>query len=153
MNILFTALLFLTTLQIFGQPVSRIDSLDFCGYKIPVPHSCKAESPNQIKCDDYSMVWSYLQIEMMPTFVEKLVNNMAAKFKDFKKTEVVCYFSDNEVKGYKISFDSGYGTAYQLFAYGEAMGQAVVVQLTLNKKPETNADIPEFPKQIVRLAY
>jgi uncharacterized protein YfeS len=59
-----------------------------------------------------------------------------------------------EAKGYKISFknESIKKRGYQIVAYGVANGQPVLVQLSLNKEPKTDEDLPDFPRQIVKLS-
>jgi len=77
---------------------------------------------------------------------------MAGQMKKFKKEPVTCYLLGNQVKGYKISFKTDQGTAHQLLAWGLANEQLVLVQLSLNKEPKTNEDIPAFPGQLISLS-
>jgi hypothetical protein len=37
------------------------------------------------------------------------------------------------------------------FAYGSVNGHSVLVQLLPDNEPESNNDIPKFPRQIIRL--
>ena len=83
---------------------------------------------------------------------DQIINQMAGQMKKFKKEPVTCYLLDNQVKGYKISFKTDQGTSYQLMAYGLANEQLVLVQLSLNKEPKTDDDIPAFPRQMIRLS-
>lgn len=140
----------LLTTTAFGQ-TSKIDSLTFCFNKYKVPTGCVAESEYQVKCDNYSMVWLYMNEQMLQYMPDQFINQLAGQMKKFKKEPVTCYLLDKEVKGYKISFKTDKGTDYQLIAYGIANGQPVLVQLSLDAEPKTNDNIPDFPKQIIRL--
>jgi hypothetical protein len=135
----------------FGQTSTKIDSLTFCFNKYKVPTGCAAESEYQIKCDNYSMVWLYMNEQMLQVMPDQFVNQMPGQLKKFKKEPITCYLLDKEVKGYKISFKTDNGTGHQLIAYGVANGQPVLVQLSLDNEPKTNDNIPDFPKQIIRL--
>jgi hypothetical protein len=136
----------------FGQVTDKADTVSFCFIKLKVPQGCKAGSEYQIKCDDYSMSWTYLTPQTLQTMPDQLISQMAGQMKKFKKEPVTCYLLDNPVKGYKISFKTDQGIAHQLIAYGIANEQPVLVQLSLDKEPKTNDDIPAFPRQLIRLS-
>jgi len=146
-----TALFFLFSVISFGQTTKQVDSVTFCFNKYKVPTGCTAKSEYQVKCDNYSIVWLYMNEQMLQTMPDQFVNQMAGQMKKFKKEPITCYLLDKEVKGYKISFKKDNGTGYQLIVYGVANGQPVLVQLSLNDEPKTNDNIPEFPRQIIRL--
>ena len=135
----------------FGQTSTKIDSLTFCFIKYKVPAGCSAETEYQIKCDSYSLVWLYMDKQMLQVTCNQLVNQMSGQMKKFKKEAITCYLLDKRVKAYKISFTKENGKGYQLITYGVVNGQPVLVQLSLENKPRTNNDIPDFPKQIIRL--
>ncbi len=147
----FIALFILGGTTSFGQTSTKIDSLTFCITKYKVPSGCTAESEYQVKCDNYSIVWLYMNEQMLQVMPDQFVNQMAGQMKKFKKEPITCYLLDKEVKGYKISFKKDNGTGYQVIAYGVANGQPVLVQLALDNDPKTNDDIPNFPRQIIRL--
>jgi len=136
----------------FGQTSTKIDSVTFCFTKYKVPTVCTAESEYQVKCDNYSISWLYMNDQMLQVIPDQFVNQMAGQMKYFKKEPIICYMLDKEVKGYKISFKKDKGTGYQLWAYGVANGQPVLVQLALDNEPKINDDIPSFPRQIIRLS-
>jgi hypothetical protein len=125
--------------------------LTFCFNKYKVPNGCTAESEYQIKGDNYSMVWLYMTEQMLQSMPDQFVNQMAGQMKKFKKETITCYLLDEEVKSYKISYKKDNGIGYQLIAYGVVNGQPVLVQLSLDNEPKTNEDIPDFPRQIIRL--
>ena len=145
--------LFLTTaVHSFAQNPDRGDTISFCFMKYKIPSGCKAVSEYQLKCDDYSMSWIYLTPQTFQTMPDQIIKQMAGQMKKFKKEPVTCYLLDNQVKGYKISYKTDQGTGYQLMAYGIANEQLVLVQLSLGKEPESNEDIPAFPRQMIRLS-
>ena len=125
-----TVLLVFFSATLFGQTTNQIDSVTFCFNKYKVPTGCTAQSEYQVQCDNYSIVWLYMNEQMLQSMPDQFVNQMAGQMKKFKK--------DN-------------GTGYQLIAYGVANGQPVLVQLSFNNELKTNDDIPEFPRQIIRL--
>jgi hypothetical protein len=150
MRYLFIALFILVSIFSFGQ-TSNIDSLTFCNTKYKVPTACSAESEYQITCDKYSIVWLYMNEQMLNFMPDQFISQMAGQMKNFKKEPISCYLLDNDAKGYKISFKKGKKIGYQLIAYGIVNGQPVFVQLSLDKEPKSNDDIPSFPRQIIRL--
>ncbi len=145
------ALLLFFSATSFGQTTKQVDTLTFCFNKYKVPTGCTAQSEYQVQCVNYTMVWLYMNEQMLQSMPDQFVNPMSGQMKKFKKEPITCYLLDKEVKGYKISFKKDNGTGYQLIAYGAANGQPVLVQLSLNNEPKTNEDIPEFPRQIIRL--
>lgn len=135
----------------FGQTTKQVDTLTFCFNKYKVPTGCTAQSEYQVECDNYTMGWLYMNDQMLQYMPDQFINQMAGQMKKFTKEPITCYLLDKEVKGYKVSFKKDKGIGYQLIAYGIANGQPVLVQLSLDKEPKTNDDIPEFPQQIIRL--
>ena len=152
MKQLLLALFTLLVTTSFGQSSTQIDSLTFCFNKYKVPTGCTAESEYQVKCDSYSITWLYMNEQMLQFMPDQFINQMAGQMKNFRKEPISCFLLDKEVKGYKISFKKDKGTGYQLVAYGVANGQPVLVQLALDNEPRTNEDLPDFPRQIIRLA-
>jgi len=146
-----TALLFLFSAASFGQTKKQIDSVTFCFHKYKVPAGCTALSEYQLKGDNYSIIWIYASEDMLQDMTDQFLSQMDGNMKKFTKQPITCYLLNNEVKGYRISYEKGAGTGYQLVAYGVANGQPVIVQLNLDKEPLTNEDIPEFPRQIIQL--
>jgi len=151
MKHIFIALFILAGTTSFGQISTKIDSLTYCSTKYTVPTGCTAESEYQVKCDSYSIVWLYMNNEMLQFVPDQFVNQMSGQMKKFKQEPITCFLLDKEVKGYKISFKKDKGIGYQLIAYGVTNGQAVLVQLALDNEPKTNDDIPSFPRQIIHL--
>jgi hypothetical protein len=135
----------------YGQTPVKNDTISFCFVKFKIPAGCKAASEFQVACNDYSMSWIYLTRQSLQTTPDQMISQMSGQLKKFRKEAITCYLFDNEVKGYKISFKTDQGTSHQLMAYGYANEQPVLVQLSLDKEPKTNEDIPAFPGQIIRL--
>ena len=151
MRLFFIALFILAGTTSFGQISTKIDSLTFCSIKYKVPTNCTAESEYEVKCDNYSILWLYMNDQMLQFMPDQIVNQMSGRMKKFKKEPITCYLLDKEVKGYKISFKKDKGIGYQLIAYGVINGQPVLVQLAIDNEPKTNDDIPIYPRQIIRL--
>jgi hypothetical protein len=141
-----------TTATSFAQTPGNGDTISFCFTKYKIPAGCKAASEYQVTCDDYSMTWIYLNPQTFQTTPDQILNKMAGEMKKFKKEPVTCFLLGNQVKGYKISYKIDQGTGHQLMAWGFANEQLVLVQLSLNKEPKTNEDIPAFPEQMIRLS-
>ncbi|HET7001786.1 MAG TPA: hypothetical protein VFI33_10770 [Puia sp.] len=150
-QILFFSFLFIFT-NSFAQTPFNGDTVNFCFIKYKVPEGCKATSEYQVKCDQYSMTWIYLTPQIFQTMPDQVINQMAGQMKKFKKEPVTCYLLGNPVKGYKISYKTDEGTGHQLIASGMANEQLVLVQLSLDREPKTDDDIPAFPRQIIRLS-
>ena len=128
------ALLTITSFVSYGQTAKRIDTVSFCRNKYPVPTDCTAESEYQVKCDNYSMAWIYMNEQMLQSMPEQFVNQMAQQMKDLKKEPVNCYLLSKEAKGFRLSFKTKSGEkGYQHIGYGTANGQPVIVQLTLDR--------------------
>ena len=151
MKLTLTTIFFCLCIFSFGQNSKQIDSLTFCFNKYAVPVGCVAESEYQAKCEDYSILWLYMNEQMLQFMPDQFVNQFEGQMKKFKKEAITCYLLDQQVKGYKISFKKDKGIGYQLIAYGSVNGQPVLVQLSLDKEPNTNEDIPAFSRQIIRL--
>lgn len=151
-NILFF-LVFLSTTTLFAQKKKQIDSLNFCSYKYKVPVGCKAESEYQISCDEYSMVWLYMNEEMFKANIpDQFINSLKSQTNDFKKAPLEVYLLKQKVQGYKISFKTANGEIkYQIWAIGTINTQPVLVQLSLSTEPKNNNEIPDFPRQIITL--
>jgi hypothetical protein len=133
-----------------GQANNK-DTVTFCYIKYPLPAGCKADSASTVKCDGWQMTWVYLNPEMLQSFTDQLVNKMSGRFKKFKEEPINCFLLDNPAKGYELSFQKEGGTVHQLIAYGFANEQPVFVQVSLDKDPKSNEDIPEFARQMIRL--
>ncbi len=146
--------LFILFLVVAANAVGQTDKRDtvtFCYIKYPVPAGCTSEPNSSVKCDGWKLSWIYLSAEMLQTVPEQLVNQMAGQLKKFKKEAITCYLLYNPAKGYRLSYKTGDGTAYQMIAYGIANEQPVILQLSLTKEPKSNEDIPEFARQMIRL--
>ena len=150
-QLLIFSFLFITA-NSFAQTPGKGDTISFCFIKYKIPAECKATSEYQVKCDDYTMSWTYLTPQTAQTMPDQILKQMAGQMKKFKKEPVTCYLLGNPVKGYKISYKTDQGTGYQLMAYGMANEQLVLVQLSLDKEPQTGEDIPAFPRQMISLS-
>ena len=125
------------------------DSVTFCKKRLKVPTGCSAESEYQVKCDHYSMTWLYMTAEMMQTMPDQFINKLASRLKGFRKEPVTCFLLGSEAKGYKIRYNTGSQTGFQLVAYGVANEQPVLFQLVLDREPQSIDDIPDLALEII----
>lgn len=154
-----TGLFFLFSATTYGQTTTQNDSISFCSYNFKAPTGCTTEKNNNIKCDNYEIGWTYMnEVNANGASDDQKLKGMENSFIEmggmldkFKKKRITCYLLDKEVKGYKVRYKSATNVTYQVYASGIINGQGVSVILTLNKEPITNDDIPEFPRQIIRL--
>jgi hypothetical protein len=142
-------LFFLVATNAIGQ-TNKTDTVTFCYIKYPVPAGCIGDPNSSIQCDGWKMSWIYLSAEMLQSVPDQLINQMAGQLKKFKKEAISCYLLGSPAKGYRLSYQVEGGTSHQLIAYGIANEQPVIVQLSLDKSPKTNEDIPEFARQMIR---
>lgn len=127
-------------------------TINFCGLDLTVPAGCTPESKYSVRCQEYQLVWMYLDYSMLRTFPDQFVQQVQKKHKHVERQPLECFILDASAKGFRLSYptENG-GMAYELIAYGVAKGQPVMVQLTLSTDPEKTADLPELPRQIIRL--
>lgn len=137
----------------FGQTTKKVELVNFASKEFKVPAGCSASSPYQIECSDFKMLWLYMNDEMLKTMPDQAINQLSSQLKDFKKKKISAFLLGAEVKAFKISFanEANKKRGFQIVVYGIANGQPVLVQLNLEKEPNTNDDLPEFPKQIIKL--
>ena len=152
MKTLVAIVFFLIAANVSGQTKKR-DSVTFCYIKYAIPAGCAADSASTVKCGDWQMTWVYLNPEMLQSFTDQLVSQMAGRFKKFKEEPITCYLLDHPAKGYRLSFQKEGGTVHQLIAYGFANEQPVFVQVSLDKDPYSNEDIPAFARQMITLFH
>lgn len=143
-------LCFFTTAS--AQENSKIDSIDFCFKKYKVPENCTAKSQSEITDGRYRMTWIYMNEQMLKTAPEQMINGMQAQFGSFRKTPVSLLILGQQTRSYKITFTAGNQPHYQILSYGVINEMPVLVQLSLPADVITNADLPEFPRQLINFA-
>jgi hypothetical protein len=67
MKYILTVLFFIVSISAFGQTTKQVNLLTFASKEFKVPEDCKAQSQYQVQCDDYTMVWLYMNNEMLKT--------------------------------------------------------------------------------------
>ena len=144
--------LLLVTGSALAQTAPTGVTLNFCGLPVAVPAGCTPESPYALRCDKYQLSWFYLNYGQLVPVVEEMVRTERKKHKPAEVQAFEGFVLDMPAKGYRLSYDTDAGLAYQLIFYGTAKGQPVVVQLTLDLDPEKTADLPEVARRIVRLS-
>jgi hypothetical protein len=135
------------------------DSVTFCSHNFKVPEGCSIEQDNEVRCDNYSIGWTYINdVKARGASEKQKLRGMEISFIEmggmldkFKKKRITCFLLDTEVKGYKVSYKSAANIMYQIYASGIINGQAVSLILTIKSDPITNEDIPEFARQLIKL--
>lgn len=134
-----------------GQAATPVNTVNFCGIDLTAPNTCTAESKYQVNCQGYQLTWMYLDYKMMQDFPEQFVRQIEKKHKHTERQPLECFIMDQPAKGFRLSYPTETGMAYELIAYGVAKGQPVMLQLTLETDPDKTAQLPELPRQILRL--
>lgn len=151
--ILIVTILFALNIVVNAQSEKSVDHLSFAGRTLKTPTGCQAASEFQLQCSNYSMVWLYMNNEMLKTMPEQAINQLSGQLKDFKKQEITVSLTGEKTKAYKITYknqETG-KKGYQIVAYGTVNGQPLLFQFTLEKEPKADSDLPEFARQILKL--
>lgn len=153
MKVFLIVAIFTLAVSVKAQTLKSVDELSFAAKTFRTPSGCQAPSPFQLQCADYSMVWLYMNTEMLKTMPEQAIDQLSKQLKDFKKKEIAVFLMGEKVKGYKITFKNAQAgnKGYQIVAYGVVNQQPLLFQLSLEKDPTKNDELPEFSRQIVGL--
>lgn len=152
MKHIFTLIFISISALLYSQSPKPIDTVVFCYNNYKVPAECKAVSETELQCDNYSVEWFYMNEDLIETMPDQFVYEQSTNWgKKYEKQAIKCYILNTEVKGYKVSFKGEKKMVYKIIAFGTANEQPVLVQLTMNKNPETNKDLPEFVTQFLKL--
>jgi hypothetical protein len=142
--------MFFSAIPVHAQSGKPRDSVNFCFNRFKMPSSCTIEGDHAVRRTDGDFSWMYVSQDNLILASNGLLGKLQT-FKDFSKQRISCYILNKKVNGYKVSFKNNGETLYQIIAYGIVNDQPVMIQLVLPKEPVTNADIPDFALQIVRL--
>ena len=150
-----TGLLFFFSTISYAQTALQNDSITFCSYKFKLAEGCTTEK-NSIKCESYEMGWEYMDERNLKgvsdkeklNFSEKSFIQFCTSFGNYKKKRITCYLLDTKVKGYKFIN----ATQSIIYASGFVNGRAVTMHLFLKNEANTNDDLPEFPRQIIKFS-
>ncbi len=126
------------------------NSVRFCFYEYPLPAACTVPSPTEIRSPEGNLSWLYVEQDNLLFSWNSLVNKLAT-YPAFFSERIRCFIASKEVNGYRVSYQREGKTGYQLVAYGIVNNQPVLVQLSLNKNPLSNKDLPDFAKKFIRL--
>ena len=133
----------------YGQ--APAETVTLASNKLTVPTGCIVESELKVHCDNYKVEWLYGDKQkvkgLQDAFLE--VGRMLDKF---EKKHFDFYLFETKVKGYKVSYQIGTGTTFQLTASGVVNNEPVWVLVSLDKEPITNDDLPQFVRQIIRFS-
>lgn len=144
-----TTLLLNASAVAYGQTADA--ALNFCGLSIPVTAGCAPEAGCVLRCDKYELKWAYLDYRQIGTVADEVVKVEMKRYKEAEKAALEGFILDMPAKGYRLSYLTDKGLAYQLVLAGVAKGQPVLVQLTMDIDPEKTADLPEPARRILRL--
>jgi hypothetical protein len=126
----------------------KAKKLVLCSTKFTAPAGCTTDSKESLKCTDYSMFWEYLDQDMIRLVTYKYLDILSKGFKNFKKESTECYLLHQKVDCYIVSYENGQSNDYLIIAYGTVNNESVVFHLNSFREIRTNADLPEFAKQI-----
>jgi hypothetical protein len=133
-----------------AQMESGPDTISFCFNKYEMPSNWTRKGDFEVKKADCDFSWMYVSEDNLLFACNGLLNKLKT-YKGFNKEKISCFISNKRVNGYRVSFERGSETVYQIIAYGIINEQPVMVQLTLKKDPVSNSDIPDFVYQILRM--
>ncbi|OON69408.1 hypothetical protein [Hymenobacter sp. CRA2] len=153
MKKVFTIAFLLGSGAAFGQTATSEPSLNFCGVDIAVPTGCAPDSKYELHCDQFQLMWLYLNPGQLNPVVEDMVRAEKKKHKPAEQQAFEGFILDAPAKGYRLSYPTSMGMGYQLIFYGVAKGQPVVLQLTMDRDAEKTADLPETARKLVRLPH
>jgi hypothetical protein len=150
MKIFYITFLCVISTSLSGQQLKTIDSVEFCLKTFEVPATCSADSKESFKCDDYSMFWKYINKEMIDYVNGNYLEILSRGFKHFKKKSTICYLLGTKVNCYIVSYENNSKTDYLIIAYGMVNDQSVLLNLNSKREMKTNANLPDFVKQVLR---
>lgn len=125
-----------------GRVESIVDSISICGIEFKSPENCSVIAEGLIHCDTYAINWVYVESDQL----ERHKSESKQQLKHPKK--IHCYILDKKVVAYKTKFEPGIQITYN----GIINNQAVLIQLWFEKDIKSNGDIPEYLKQMFKLA-
>lgn len=155
MNIRYSFLLFLFCLPVAAWaqgPTTTSRQLNFCGQSYTAPAGCVAVTDHEMACEDVQLSWDYLDFKDYRALGEEYMAQVRRGLKGVHQEPATFYLLGNEVKGYKLTYKNFNGLAYKLLACSIVSGQPLVVQLSTPTDPTSNAAIPAFAQQFVRVS-
>ncbi|HSC55068.1 MAG TPA: hypothetical protein VLC98_15660 [Phnomibacter sp.] len=150
---------------VFVPDITRTDSFVFASRSYALLNHCADKkhrnccvyknNPDRVHSDSAVLNWEYAYSkEEADSAAKRRLNHWRQLMKEynFKQDPITCYLADKLVTGYAMSNDSEkMGMPYIILVSGEVDGQAVLVQLEMEKKPKDNSELPQFIRQILRL--
>lgn len=158
MRQLFTGFLFIFSITTYAQTVKQNDNITFCSSSFKVPDGCTTQKTS-IKCDNFEMTWTYMdEVNLKGVSDKQKLKISESSFMEFcnmlgkfRRKRITCYLLDTKVKGYKVTYTNKTDTNSIIYASGVINERAITTMLTLKKEVNTNDDIPQFPRQIIKL--
>ena len=138
-----------------GKQTISLDSFTFCSMRFKVPRDCDKryqgnccsfrDQPDQFGCNNgLGITWHYFPNEASAkSSFESITNQVQTQMKNAKRDTIACYLVGTEAKAYRLKCETKEGYKFtQIFTYGVVNGQAVIVQLTSDKKIKKNKIYP-----------
>ncbi len=141
--------LLVSVTSIRAQSGQQAKTVNFCFRQMTLPAECTVESEYQIKTDEGSLSWIYVEDDNMIFAVNGLIKKLETH-PEFTKERIICYLLGHRVNAYRVAFKNGGEQCYQIIAFGIVNNQPVLVQLGLKKQPLANGDIPTFAIPFIR---
>lgn len=146
-------IIFLSLVAVYAmaQSSEAVKEVLYCGYVIPVPDSCLADSDYEVACDDFVIQWMYLEPDMLSFMPKQYLDQLDERLKKFRKRNIQLVSFENEIDGYLVSHKDEKEIKYKIVAFGMINDQAVLLNLSLPQEPVSNDDLPTVAKQFVKL--
>lgn len=126
-------------------------TISFCGETFDVPEGCQSLSKFELQCDDYNMLWLYLNKDIMKDMPNMMAEE-SAREKGYKKEKISCTILDQKAKAYKVTYvDAEYMPVTEFIAYGEVNKEYVILKVILHKEVSSTEDLPEIVATIVKI--
>lgn len=134
-----------------AQSSQAVEEVRYCGYVIPVPEGCQANSDYEVTCDDFVIQWMYLEPDMLSFMPKQYLDQLDERLKKFKKRNIQLISFEKKIDGYLVSYKDAKEMKYKIVAFGMINDQAVLLNLSLPQEPLSNDDLPTVAKQFVKL--
>jgi hypothetical protein len=146
MKNIITLLLLIISLNLFAQ-TNKIKNVDFFGNSIQVTDECELVMQGMLKCDSFILYWISQPLDDFERHKDEFMAQMGER--EVEKIE--CYILDKKVDAYKGNMEEeGTGSGYLLNICSKINNQVAFITMWLKTNPKTNAELPNFIKQILK---
>jgi hypothetical protein len=146
MKNIITLLLLIISLNLFAQ-TNKIKNVDFFGKSIQVTDECEQVMQGMLKCDSFILYWISQPLDDFERHKDEFMAQM-----DEREVEIIeCYILDKKVDAYKGNMEElGTGSGYLLNICSKINNQVAFITMWLKTNPQTNDELPNFIKQILK---